>query len=67
MYLEKPVTPEKYLRGICDILGVEATLDDMGLAGDSHAKLRDEARNLLDEVDAATLEEVIGRLRKAGP
>jgi CheY-like chemotaxis protein len=64
MYLEKPVTPQKYLRGICDILGVEAVLDHSGVSADSHAELRNEAKNLLEEVDAATLEEVLGRLRQ---
>ena len=64
MYLEKPVTPQKYLRGICDILGIEMTLDHSGISADSHAELRDEAKNLIEEVDAATLEEVLGRLRQ---
>ena len=64
MYLEKPVTPQKYLRGICDILGVEAVLDHSGISADSHAELRNEAKSLLEDVDAATLEEVLGRLRQ---
>jgi len=64
MYLEKPVTPQKYLRGICDILGIEVEFEYSGVSGDSHAELRDEAKHLLDEVDAATLEEVLCRLRK---
>jgi len=64
MYLEKPVTPQKYLRGICDILGIEVDFDRFGVSADSHTNLRDEAKGLLDEVDAATLEEVLGRLRK---
>jgi CheY-like chemotaxis protein len=64
MYLEKPVTPTKYLRGICDILGIEATLDPSGIPPNSHAELRNEAKNLLDGADAATLEEVLGRLRQ---
>lgn len=64
MYLEKPVTPQKYLRGICDILGIDVEFDDSGVPADSHAELRDEAKNLLDGVDAATLEEVLGRLRQ---
>ena len=64
MYLEKPVTPQRYLRGICDILGIEVEVDHSGLSIDSHAELRDEAKNLLDGVDAATLEEVLGRLRQ---
>jgi len=67
MYLEKPVTPEKYLRGICDILGIEVKADHLGFSADSHASLRDEAKSLLDEVDAATLEEVLGRLRQRQP
>ncbi len=67
MYLEKPVTPQKYLKGICDILGIEVDVDRLGLSADSHTRLRDEAKSLLDDVDAATLEEVLGRLRKQQP
>jgi len=61
LYLEKPVTPQKYLKAICDIVGVEATVEDM--FGDSHTAMREEAKDLLDTIDAATLEAVLGKLK----
>ena len=65
LYLEKPVTPQSYLRSICEILGVEAELAGPMVA-DSSESLRSEARQLLDNADAATLEAVLGRLRLEG-
>jgi CheY-like chemotaxis protein len=64
LYLEKPVTPQSYLRSICDILDVEAVEGLM--SADSGESMRDEARQLLDNADAATLEAVLGRLRAEG-
>jgi hypothetical protein len=66
LYLEKPVTPRRYLESICEIVGVTATIDPH-MVGDSSDSLRDEARNLLDSADAATLEAVLDELRKAEP
>jgi CheY-like chemotaxis protein len=63
MYLEKPVTPRKYLDGICAALGVSAP-PAVSPFGDSHQSLREEAKELLSNVDAATLESVLGQLRK---
>lgn len=65
LYLEKPVTPQSYLRSICDIVGVEADIDGL-IFSDSGESMRDEARQLLDNADAATLEAVLGRLRAEG-
>jgi CheY-like chemotaxis protein len=65
LYLEKPVTPQSYLRSICEILGVDAELEGPMFA-DSSESLRSEARQLLDNADAATLEAVLGRLRAEG-
>jgi CheY-like chemotaxis protein len=65
LYLEKPVTPQSYLRSICDILGVEAEIPELAFS-DSSEILRDEARQLLENADAATLEEVLSRLRTEG-
>ena len=65
LYLEKPVTPQGYLRSICDILGVDAKIEGL-MFGDSSKSLRDEARQLLDDADPATLEAVLGRLRAEG-
>ena len=62
LYLEKPVTPQSYLKSICDILGVEAEIE-ASMFGDSSESLRNEARQLLDNADSATLEAVLGRLR----
>lgn len=62
LYLEKPVTSQSYLKSICDILGVEAGIEGLMFA-DSGESMRDEARQLLDNADAATLEAVLGRLR----
>lgn len=64
MYLEKPVTPNKYLGGICAALGVEPPTIAASPFGDSHAALREEAQELLSSIDAATLESVLGQLRK---
>jgi CheY-like chemotaxis protein len=63
MYLEKPVTPHRYLLGICEILGVEPA-GDISKHGDSHVALRDEARDLIENLDAATLEALVGQLRQ---
>jgi len=65
LYLEKPVTAQSYLQSICDILGVDAEILK-SLFGDSSEMLRDEARQLLENADAATLEAVLGRLRSEG-
>jgi len=65
LYLEKPVTPKSYLRSICGILGVEAEIVGL-MSADSGESLRDEAKQLLDNADAATLEAVLGRLRAEG-
>jgi len=65
LYLEKPVTPQSYLKSICDIVGVEADINGL-MFSDSGKSMRDEARQLLENADAATLEAVLGRLRTEG-
>jgi len=60
MYLEKPVTPRRYLQGIAEILGVA-----VDSAVQTPESLRDEARTLLDTVDEATLENLVDQLRKS--
>jgi CheY-like chemotaxis protein len=65
LYLEKPVTAQSYLRSICEVLGVDAEIPEP-MFGDSSELLRDEARQLLDNADPATLEAVLGRLRAEG-
>jgi CheY-like chemotaxis protein len=63
LYLDKPVTPHSYLRNICNVLGVEVSVEGIMADGSSEA-LRDEAKELLDSADAATLEAILGQLRK---
>jgi CheY-like chemotaxis protein len=63
LYLDKPVTPHSYLRNVCNVLGVEMSVEGFE-AGDSSEVLRDEARELLDSADADTLAAVLGQLRK---
>jgi CheY-like chemotaxis protein len=63
LYLDKPVTPQSYLRNICAVLDLEIPSDTADAEGSS-AALRDEARELLDSADTATLEAVLGQLRK---
>lgn len=65
LYLEKPVTPRRYLQSICQILGIEASIDDDGV-GDSSSALREQAMKLMGSADAATLEAVLSRLRRGG-
>jgi CheY-like chemotaxis protein len=62
LYLEKPVTPRRYLESICEIVGVTVSSEAF-VDGDSSDALRDEARHLLDSADAATLEAVLNQLR----
>ncbi len=61
LYLEKPVTPQRYLRGISQILGIA-----LPEAGPDPESLRRETRRLLDEADPGTLEEVLKTLQKTG-
>jgi CheY-like chemotaxis protein len=61
VYLEKPVTPEKYVEQICRILAVETatppTREDRG------AKLRRELENALRSADEQTLEAMLEALK----
>jgi CheY-like chemotaxis protein len=63
LYLDKPVTPHSYLRNVCNVLGVEVSVEGK-MVGNSSETLRDEARELLDSADTATLEAVLEQLRK---
>jgi CheY-like chemotaxis protein len=59
--LEKPVTARGYLANVCRMLGVPMPR----LEGDDDANpLRDEARALLEAVDAETLAQIIETLRR---
>ena len=61
-YLEKPVTPRRYLEAVCHALRVEPPPVDA--EGDSSAALRQQAESLLESADAATLEAVLGELKR---
>jgi CheY-like chemotaxis protein len=62
LYLEKPVTPRRYLESICKILGIQISVDPA--SGDSSSALRREASKLMETADAATLEAVLSQLRR---
>jgi CheY-like chemotaxis protein len=66
-YLEKPVTPQKYLEHVCRILGVELS----PAAGERPATdLREEAEALVRGADPVLLEEILaryGRRARTGP
>jgi CheY-like chemotaxis protein len=63
LYLEKPVTPQAYLEHICKILSVRLP---EGVTGPERAaELRDQARELLDKADPATLEAMIEKLKRS--
>jgi CheY-like chemotaxis protein len=64
LYLEKPVTPDSYLHGICQVLGVALPEVDAAVTPDD---LRDQARTLIDSADEDTLRELLERLRKQQP
>jgi CheY-like chemotaxis protein len=63
-FLEKPVTPRSYLETVCRMVNVAApTVGDEARA----AALRREAEALLGAADAATLDEILAKLRGKGP
>jgi hypothetical protein len=64
VYLDKPVTPQKYLDSVTRILGLAPAAD--APAPDRRAVLRQELAALLDGADEATLEAALARLRGAG-
>lgn len=64
LYLEKPVTPHRYLAHICKILRVACPEEADG--GDRTRELREQARELLEGADAHTLEQMLEKLRRSG-
>ncbi len=60
LYLEKPVTPRSYLASICEVLGVALPPNEE----EEDIQLREEAKALLENADAATLQAILGRLRQ---
>ena len=62
VYLEKPVTPQKYLEQVCRILKVECT--PTPVAVDARERMRGEVARLLDAADPEVLEQVLEHLKK---
>lgn len=60
VYLEKPVTPQKYLEQVCRILGLPVAPP---AAAPSGGGIRQELARLLETADPAVLEEVLAQLR----
>lgn len=56
IYLEKPVKPENYIAAIKQILEIETTKDERERA--RAVTLQNELKDLVDDADAATLEEI---------
>ncbi len=61
LYLEKPVTPEAYLRHICHTLKVDLP-DDPRAEATRPASLRQQVENALDNADEATLRQALAAL-----
>jgi CheY-like chemotaxis protein len=59
-YLEKPVDPDRYVGLICEKLGIEflGNVDET-----DSARLRSEAHDLINELDASKLSEIIKLLK----
>jgi CheY-like chemotaxis protein len=60
LYLEKPVTPRRYLESVCRVLDVEPKPDE---PVDDDA-LRREAADLLQHADPEAVAEIVNRLRR---
>lgn len=60
--LDKPITPEKYVRHVCELLGVE--VPDEGHRLDPTDELRRRAVDLLGAADQDTLEAVLAELKR---
>lgn len=62
VYLEKPVTPQKYLEQVCRILQVQHA--PAAAEADPRERMRGEVSRLLDTADPAVREEVLEHLKK---
>jgi CheY-like chemotaxis protein len=62
MYLEKPVTPQRYLQHICQVLGIATDT----APEPSRSELQQKAEQLLADADADTLAEILETLKKGG-
>lgn len=64
VYLEKPVTPQKYLEQVCRILGIQHA--PAAAEVDPRERMRGEVTRLLDAAAPAVLEEVLAHLKRQG-
>ena len=63
LYLEKPVTPEKYVAHVCSTLGIEPPAEAVETGAGRDESLRREAESLLRDAGAEELETVLEMLR----
>ncbi len=63
LYLEKPVTPEKYLAAVCGTLKIELPGVAAAQADARRSELREEVEELLASADEAEVREVLRLLR----
>jgi CheY-like chemotaxis protein len=64
VYLEKPVKPDNYVAAIKQMLGMDATEEERGLA--EKVELQSDLKNMIDEADPDTLRKLREMLRKGG-
>jgi len=62
IYLEKPVKPDNYVAAIKKTLGLDTTKEEKELA--KRVGLQNDLKNIIDEVDAETLEKLKEMLNK---
>jgi len=62
IYLEKPVKPNNYIAAIKSLLGMDTSEEEATAA--NKVKLESEVKNLVDEADPETLEQIKKLLRK---
>jgi len=62
IYLEKPVKPDNYVAAIKKTLGLDTTKEEKELA--KRVELQNDLKNIIDEVDAETLEKLKAMLNK---
>lgn len=56
IYLEKPVSPPKYVSAIKQLLGLDTTHEESDLA--EQVKLQSELKDMIDDIDTETLQEL---------
>jgi CheY-like chemotaxis protein len=61
VYLEKPVTPERYVAFVCEQLGVE---HDAGDAAADSEDMREQLKRMIENADPASLAQAMQALKK---